>query len=177
MARGGRARREPLRVFRVSGKRQRARSRRRSVVPRLEGAAGVVETTTARNEDGTLDIVQRAPSRVSPPCPQLELLYWREVERVTLGLMRFSRGAIRLLGLWPPMLRFGPAESCRREIVGGLFARRPYGSIEWRAPGDEVLVAVRGFRPWLGGPFLRAEQWFHGLVGQRFLANDTRSEL
>jgi hypothetical protein len=135
-----------------------------------------VETTTARNEDGTLDIVQRAPSRVSPSSAQLERLYWREVGHVTLGLMRFSRGAIRLLGFWPPMLRFGPAESGRREIVGGLFAHRPYGSIEWRAPEGEVLVAVRGFRPRLGGPFLRAEQWFHGLVGKRFLADAARSE-
>jgi hypothetical protein len=90
--------------------------------------------------------------------------------------MRFSRGAIRFLGFWPPMLRFGPAESGRREIAGGLFARRPYGSIEWRAPEGEVLVAVSGFRPRLGGPFLRAEQWFHGLVGRRFLAEAARSE-
>jgi hypothetical protein len=137
----------------------------------------LVKTVTARNEDGTLDIVQRAPSRVSPPCAQLERLYWREVERVTLGLMRSSRGAIRFLGLWPAVLRFGPVESGRRKIVGGLFARPPYGSIEWRALEGEVLVAVRGFRPRLGGPFLRAEQWLHGLVGKRFLANATRGEL
>jgi hypothetical protein len=101
-------------------------------------------------------------------------LYWDAVQRVTLGWVRFSGDALRLLGVWPVLLRFGPAIGGRRAILGGLFARRRGGTIEWRANGVDVAVIVTGFTPLLRGPLWRIESMLHDLVGRRFLGRVAR---
>ncbi len=105
---------------------------------------------------------------------RLEELYWDEIRRVTLGVVRFSSSRIRLLGLWPVVLCFGPSVDGRRAILGGLAARRPGGTIAWRADGEFASVAVEGFAPLLRGPLWRLESSFHDLVGRRFLARVAR---
>ena len=107
----------------------------------------------------------------------LEQLYWVEVRRVTFGLARFSRDAIRLFGGWPVLLRLGPLVDGRRAILGGLIARRPGGTIAWQADGVHVSVVVEDFSPLLQGPLLKFEALFHDLVGKRFLARVAREVL
>jgi hypothetical protein len=127
-------------------------------------------TTTTRKDNGTVDIVQSGPARWEPSPDELQNLYWRAVHSATFGLVRFSRDALRLLGLWPVLLRFGPMLDGGRPIVGGIFAREAHGSIRWSAGGNEVVVAVHGFAPLFVGPLWRFESWFHDLVGRRFLS-------
>ena len=128
-----------------------------------------------RNEDGTFDIVQRAHVGGELPNEDLQRLYWREVRSTTFGLVRYSSGAIRLFGLWPPLIAFGPTVGGRREIVGGWFARDPYGAIVWSAQGGEAIVSLENFAPRLRGRFFSVEQWFHDLVGRRFLQRVARA--
>lgn len=123
---------------------------------------------------GTIDTCQHAPIAAAVDAVRLELLYWDAVRRVTLGWVRFSRDALRLLGVWPVLLRFSPLVEGHRTILGGLFARRPGGTIAWRADGLDVAVDVTGFTPWLRGPLWRIESLLHDLVGRRFLARVAR---
>ena len=133
-----------------------------------------METVTVTHDDGTIDIRQVAPVAEALDAPQLEELYWDEVRRATFGLIGFSGNALRLLGVWPAVLRFGPAAEGRRAILGGLAARGPGGEIAWRADGEHASVAVEGFAPLLRGPLWRLESAFHDLVGRRFLARIAR---
>jgi hypothetical protein len=133
------------------------------------GYGAAVDTRTTGNDDGTFDIVQRAAGSCTRATGDLESLYWREVSASTLGVVRFSGGALRMFGLWPRLLVFEPAIGGRRRISGGMFARHPYGAIAWWADGEEVVVALERFAPRLRGPFFRAERWFHDIVGRRFL--------
>jgi hypothetical protein len=133
-----------------------------------------MESVSVKHDDGTIDSYQRVRSRARVDARRLEQLYWDEIRRVTLGVARFSRDAIRVFGSGPPILRFGPLLGDRRAIVGGLFARRPSGTIAWQADGEQALVSVEGFAPLLHGPLWRVEAWFHDLVGKRFLARVAR---
>ncbi len=129
-----------------------------------------MNSVSVEHEDGTIDSSQSAQVEAVLDAQRLEQLYWDEVRRVTFGLARFSRSAIRLVGVWPVVLRFGPLVSGRRAILGGLVARKPGGTIAWRADGEQASVEVQGFAPLLRGPFWQLEQSFHDLVGRRFLA-------
>lgn len=128
-----------------------------------------METETRHHPDGTIDVVQRAPSTVAASAETLEAIYWSELRRSTLGLARFSRDAVRVFGLWPALLRFGPRTDGARAIVGGVFARKPHGSIRWSAGDGSVVVAVERFAPLLRGPFWRFESWLHDVVGRRYV--------
>src|SRR4051794_37733115 len=108
-----------------------------------------MESVSVKREDGTIDTFQRSDVGSGLDPAQLERLYWDEIRRATLGVARFSRGAIRVGGFWPAILRFGPAIDGARAIGGGLFARRPGGTISWSAAPDHTLVAVNGFAPLL----------------------------
>ena len=136
-----------------------------------------IESVTVRHDDGTLEMTQSAPTAVVLDALRLEQLYWDEIRRTTLGLARFSDGAVRLLGVWPVLLRLGPLEGSRRAIIGGLIARRSGGTIAWRADGVHASVAVEGFSPLLRGPSWRLESAFHELIGRRFLMRVTRAAL
>jgi hypothetical protein len=133
-----------------------------------------MESVSVMHASGTIDTCQRAPIAAAVDVMRLELLYWEAVRRVTLGWVRFSRDSLRFLGVWPVVLRFGPLVDGRRAILGGLFARRPGGTIEWRANGVDVAVDVAGFTPLLRGPLWRIESLLHDLVGRRFLARVAR---
>jgi hypothetical protein len=102
-------------------------------------AAGHGVMESVRRDDGTIESLQRAPagSKLNPAL--LEWLYWEEMRRVTPGAVRFTRGAIRVGGVWQVILGFGPLVDGRRAIVGGLFARR--------ADGEHTSVTVQGFAP------------------------------
>jgi hypothetical protein len=112
---------------------------------------------------------------VALDCAPLEQLYWDVVRQTTLGLVRFSENAVRLLGVWPAFLRLGPLAGGRRAILGGLMARRPGGTIAWRADGVYAAVEVEGFAPLLREPLWRLELASHDLVGRRFLARVARN--
>jgi hypothetical protein len=138
-----------------------------------------METVSVEHEDGTVDTTQRASVGVVLDGRPLEQLYWAATRRSTLGLVRFSGSALRLLGVWPVLLRFGPLVGGRRVILGGLMARRPGGTIAWGADGVYASVEIEGFSPSLRGPLWRLELVSHDLVGRRFLAlvaRDGRAE-
>lgn len=134
-----------------------------------------MNTLTRRNDDGTFDVVQRANIGGDLPNDELQRLYWCEVRSTTFGLVRFSRGAIRLFGVWPVLIAFGPTIGGRREIVGGLFARHPYGAIAWSGDQGEASVSLEEFAPRLRWWFFEVERWFHDVVGRRFLARAARA--
>ena len=117
---------------------------------------------------------QRAHVEAVVDALRLEQLYWDEIRRATLGLARFSRGAIRFVGVWPVVLRLGPLVGSRRAILGGLITSRAGGTIAWRADGEQASVEVEGFAPRLQGSLWRLELSFHDLVGRRFLARVAR---
>ena len=129
-----------------------------------------MQTRTIRNEDGTIDIVQSARADGAPPPETLQGIYWGELRAATYGLVRYSRGAVRIFGLWPALLRFGPLAGDARPIVGGIFARKPHGVIRWSATDGTVAVSVERFAPLLRGPLWRFESWLHDVVGRRYLA-------
>jgi hypothetical protein len=129
---------------------------------------------SVKHDDGTIDSVQRAHVGSKLDAAQLERLYWDEIRRVTWGATRFTRGAIRLLGVGPALLRFGPHVEGGRVIAGGLFARRAGGTITWQADHEWTSVTVAGFAPLLTGPLWRLEARLHDLIGRRFLARVAR---
>jgi hypothetical protein len=133
-----------------------------------------MESVSVKHEDGTIDSFQRAHAGSELEPAQLEQLYWDEIRRATWGATRFSRGAIRVAGLWPVILRFGPLVDGRRPIAGGLFARRAGGTIGWEADHERTSVIVQGFAPLLTGPFWRVEATLHDRIGRRFLARVAR---
>jgi hypothetical protein len=134
-----------------------------------------MRTSVTRLPDGTYDIVQRAAVGGAFTSESLEAFYWRALGASTFGLVRFRRGSIRILGVGPVLLRFGPLNDGRRAIVGGIFSRRPYGAIRWLALDGEIAVEVEKFAPRLRGRFWRFEMWLHHLVGCRYLALAERS--
>jgi hypothetical protein len=110
-------------------------------------------------------------------------LYWRELRRATLGVVRTTRCddelAIRLLGRGPALLRFGRPEqsidantvSCSYPIRGGLLARAPAGSIRFTQEGVgavAVTSAVEGFLPRLGVLYAPVQSRLHVALGRRY---------
>jgi len=72
-----------------------------------------MESVKVMHASGTIDTCQCAPITVGLDVARLEQLYWDAARRTTLGSVRFSGDALRLLGVWPVLLRFGP-------VVDGL---------------------------------------------------------
>ena len=146
-------------------------------------------STQSRLEDGTIVSVQRAvaPAPVVEASEQgarrLGRSYWLEVERAGRGLVRCRVQAagvqVRLAGLGPPLLAFGPAEvavaeghvGCRYPIVGGLLARRPGGSLgvaQVREGRIELRAAVEGFAPRLRALY-DLQRRAHVAISRRYL--------
>jgi hypothetical protein len=132
---------------------------------------GTWSSSHAQSLSGAFDSVQRvelpAPvvERSAAGAKRLGALYWRELERATLGLVRARPTAapqLRLLGLGPVLLRFGRPElrvsessvSCLYPIRGGLLARMPAGSISFTQTGSHAVTvrsSISGFFPRLAG--------------------------
>jgi hypothetical protein len=93
-------------------------------------------------------------------------LYWSEVERATVRVVRTRTSdcglEVLLFGAGPALLRFGTPEhaagsnvvSCVYPILGGLLARSAAGSISFvqsRSDAVEVTSSIEGFFPRLAG--------------------------
>jgi hypothetical protein len=158
-------------------------------------------SSQAQSPSGAFDSVQR----VELPAPVVEHsaagarrlgeVYWRQLERSTLGLIqaRPAAGApeLRLLGFGPALLRFGPPElavssgsvSCLYPIRGGVLARTAAGSICFKQTGAdhvEVRSAISGFFPrlaarpsrprWSGVLYPQIQARLHVALGRRYFA-------
>ncbi len=124
---------------------------------------------------------------------RLGLLYWQEVERFTLRLVRVRerRTAVeaRLFGCGPLLLRFdAPAVDvsasrvrCSYPIRGGLLARLPQGRIEFVQADGEPLVlrsTIRDFFPslaaregephWTGALYSHVQSRMHVAISRRY---------
>ena len=132
------------------------------------GLPGPWSSSQGRSPAGAFESVQRVElpgpvvERSAAGARRLGELYWRELERWTLGLVRVRSTArateLRLLGAGPALLRFGEPElevsrgavGCRYPIRGGLLARSPAGSISFAqsgVDGVEVSTTIAGFFP------------------------------
>jgi len=121
--------------------------------------------------------------------------YWREVERVTLGVVRMrartGRHELRVFGRRPVLLRFGEPQlevsnelvRCRYPIAGGALARRAEGEIDFvQRAGDpvELSTTVRDFFPalaaregrphWTGALYGQVQSRIHVIVSRRYFA-------
>jgi hypothetical protein len=154
-----------------------------------------------RSKSDGFDSVQRAElpapavERTAAGARRLGELYWREVERSTLGLVRARPAgggrSLRLLGVGPALLRFGRPElsasaggvRCRYPITGGLLARAAVGAISFAQTGSdgvEVCSAINGFVPrlaarpgrprWQGFLYAQVQARLHEAVARRYFA-------
>lgn len=101
--------------------------------------------------------------------------YWRFLERLLLGAVRYRDGTIYGLGL--PLIRTGPAEF-RSEgwvwpIRGGLLVARPGGEIGFGVEDGHLVGFLRGYRPLLPAPLYRFTQRpVHQLITRLFLLHE-----
>ena len=153
-----------------------------------------------RRSDGAIESTQRmvAPRPVVEHTVDgatiLGAAYWREVERLTRGLVRTrSRSSgmeLRVTRRGPTLLRFGPpqptatanAVSTTYPITGGLLARRAAGSITLSmhrgADGVELRSAIAGYHPtlaarpgaptWTGELYDQIQARVHARVSRRY---------
>jgi len=166
--------------------------------PRRKGACS---SSLTRSSSGAFESVQRTAfstpvvERSAAGAKKLGEIYWREVQRSTLGVIRVRRSAdgvdLRLLGVGPPLLRFGRPEHavsstlvrCLYPIRGGLLVRTPGGSISFTQTGSEaveVTSAMAGFFPrlaasrqghrWRGLLYPQVQARLHLALGRRYFA-------
>jgi hypothetical protein len=162
---------------------------------------GSWSSTQTRSPSGAFESVQRTafPAPVVERSPAgatvLSEIYWRELERSTFGAIRARRSAdgldVRVLGIGPPLLRFGRPEHavsstvvrCRYPIRGGLLVRTPGGSISFTQAGSgvvEVSSAIVGYFPrlaarrqrrrWPGLLYPQVQARLHVALGRRYFA-------
>ncbi|MGZ8647376.1 MAG: hypothetical protein ACXW08_01865 [Solirubrobacteraceae bacterium] len=146
--------------------------------------------------NGALEVEQRAllPGRVvqhsEAGALRLGAVYWREVQALTLGLVRSREGGdgVELRALGVALFRFARAEthvtdtevSCAFAIRGGLLARGPGGSLtlaqEAAGPvirstitGYSARLAAREGRPrWTGALYSQVQGRLHVAVSRRY---------
>lgn len=159
------------------------------------------EAWQRQTSDGAIESEQR----VALPVPvvafsaagakHLGCAYWREVERLTGGLVRMRRRdgslELRLLGKGPVLLRFGRPEveasdhvaRCSYPIEGGLLAQRSSGEIMFAQVGGArpaLVSSIRGFFPrlaaregepdWTGAIYKHVQSRIHVAVSRRYFA-------
>ena len=158
-------------------------------------------SSQAQSPSGAFESVERvglpAPvvERSAAGARRLGELYWRELERSTLGLIRARprSGApeLRLLGFGPALLRFGLPElavdsssvSCLYPIRGGLLVRIPAGSISFTQTGSdhvELRSSISGYFPrlaaraarsrWAGVLYPQVQARLHVALSRRYFA-------
>jgi hypothetical protein len=155
----------------------------------------------SRTPAGSFESVQR----VRLPAPVVEHsaagarrlgnVYWSEIERSLHGVIRareHSEGVeLRVFGVGPPLLRFGPPEhfvtpgavTCRYPILGGLLTRMPAGTVSFTQTGKadvELRSAIDGFFPrlaprslrrgWNGVLYPQIQTRLHVALGRRYFA-------
>ncbi|MDQ2984460.1 MAG: hypothetical protein M3R70_11170 [Actinomycetota bacterium] len=123
----------------------------------------------------------------------LGLIYWAQVERSTLGLMKACQRGDSLelcaLGRWAVLLRFGQAEveasprsaRCSYPISGGLLAQRPEGEIvfvQTETEHIELRSSIRNFFPrlaaregepdWTGALYSHVQSRIHVAISRRY---------
>ena len=159
------------------------------------------DTRQRQTEDGAVESEQHVTLHepvvdFSPAgAERLGWTYWREVERITRGLVRARRRAgsleLRLGGTGPSLLRFGPPTveatnelvSCSYPITGGFLARRPSGEITFAQTGGMypmVRSTITGFFPrlaaregepdWTGALYSHVQSRIHVAVSRRYFA-------
>jgi hypothetical protein len=159
------------------------------------------ETWQRQTRDGSVESEQRMGLREpvveysAAGAERLGTAYWREVERVSRGLIRPRERngtlELRVLGRGPALLRFGrPAleatdrlVSCSYPIHGGLLARRPVGEIVFEQVGGSppiVRSTIRGFFPslaarqgerdWTGALYSQVQSRVHVAISRRYFA-------
>ena len=159
------------------------------------------ETWQRQTDDGAVESEQRVVLRepvveFSPAGAEcLGLAYWREVERVTRGIVRPRERngtlELRVFGRGPALLRFGrPAleatdrlVSCSYPIHGGLLAQRPVGEIVFAQIGGSpsiVRSTIRGFFPslaprqgerdWTGALYSQVQSRVHVAISRSYFA-------
>jgi hypothetical protein len=153
-----------------------------------------------RRSDGAIESTQRmvAPrpvvDRTMDGAMLLGNAYWREVDRLTRGLVRTRRSGsgleLRIARCGPALLRFGApqisatsaAVSATYPIVGGMLARRAGGSISLSMRGDddhvELRSAIAGYHPtlaarpgapaWTGELYDQIQARVHARVSRRY---------
>jgi hypothetical protein len=162
---------------------------------------GTWSSSQAQSLSGAFESVQLAElpapvvERSAAGARRLGELYWRELERSTLGLVRARPAAgapqLRLLGLGPALLRFGQPEievssssvSCLYPIRGGVLARSPAGAISFTQTGSddvELRSEISGFFPrlavrprrrrWNSLLYLHVQARLHVALGRRYVA-------
>ena len=160
---------------------------------------GTWSSSEAQAASGAFESVQRvelpAPvvERSAAGARRLGEVYWRELERTTVGLVRAqptSAGLqLRLLGVGPALLRFGQPElsveqrsvTCCYPIRGGVLARLPAGSISFAQTGwdhVELRSTISGFFPrlaarpdrprWIGLLYPHVQVRLHVALGRRY---------
>jgi len=165
------------------------------------GPNGSSSSIHTRSPSGAFESVQRTAfstpvvERSAAGAKLLGDVYWREVQRSTLGVIR-ARGSadgldVRLLGVGPALLRFGRPEHavsstmvrCVYPIKGGLLVRTPGGSISFTQTGSDVVEvssAIAGFFPrlaarrpgrrWHGLLYPQVQARLHVALGRRYFA-------
>jgi hypothetical protein len=162
------------------------------------GLPGTWSSCHARLDSGAFASQQRVslPRRVVDTtlfgARQLGERYWREVERSTARLVRVRATPVghdlQLLGVGPPLLRFGEPElhatanvvTCAYPIAGGVLARGPAGSLSFaqaESDGVELSSSIHGFHPRLavaarrgGGALYRLQASMHAALARRYFA-------
>jgi hypothetical protein len=165
------------------------------------GRNGSWRSTQTRSPSGAFESVQRTAFSTPVVEPSvagathLGEVYWREVQRSTLGVIRVHRGAdgldVRLLGVGPALLRFGRPEHavsstivrCLYPLRGGLLVRTPGGSISFTQTGSDVVEvssAIAGYFPrlatrrqgrrWHGLLYPQVQARLHVALGRRYFA-------
>lgn len=162
--------------------------------------AGVWSSSHRRRSDGAIESTQRmitprpVVERTVNGAKMLGAAYWREVERLTRGLLQTrGRGSgmeLRVAPFGPTLLRFGPpqftvttdAVSTTYPITGGLLARRAAGSITLSMSGGadrvELRSAIAGYHPtlaarpgapaWTGELYDQIQARIHARVSRRY---------
>ena len=122
-------------------------------------------------------------------------VYWSEIERSMHGVIRareqFGGVELRVFGVGPALLRFGPPEylvtpgsvTCRHPILGGLLARMPAGTVSFTQTGArdvELSCSIEGFFPrlaprrlrrgWNGVLYPQIQTRLHVALGRRYFA-------
>lgn len=158
---------------------------------------GWTQTRDARGAFGSIQRVSLPKTVVEQSAggaKRLGDLYWDQLERSTLGIVRVRGRAdegteIRLLGSGPALLRFGPVRyeltprsvTCRYPILGGLLTRTPGGSISFTQTVEgtvEVRSQIDDFYPrlatrrlrrgWNGVLYPQIQSRLHVALGRRY---------